>query len=68
MFDDIECKVVKAAETPDRDTQQEHIFSSGVPKNDQAKGKHSNNEEKEALEFDPSKIRDVFHNFNASHG
>ena len=68
MFDDVKCKVVKATETPDGDTEQKHIFNSGVPKNDQAKGEHSNNEEKEALEFDPSKTGDVFHDFNASRG
>ena len=64
MFDDIKCKVVKATETPDCDADQKHSLNLRVRNNDRTKGEQPDDEEKDAFEFDPSKIGDVFHVFD----
>jgi hypothetical protein len=64
MFNDIKCKVVEATETPDGDAEQKHIHNLRVRSNDQTKGQQPDDEEKDALEFDPSKISNVFHVFD----
>src|SRR5271157_1926118 len=61
MLDDVEGEIVKAAETPGAKRQQQGGFQAGLIEKEQRRCERADQEEEDALEFDPDRVGQVFH-------
>ena len=61
VFNHVECKVVKPAETPDANSQQHADPPRRVFEEEQDGRQNSDDKEQQAFEFDPARVGEVFH-------
>jgi hypothetical protein len=61
MFDHVKGKIVKPAKAPDRDAKQDGHFDFGMLQNQQRAGNQPDQQKKNALEFNPARVSQVFH-------
>src|SRR5450756_1216770 len=61
FLDDIEGKVIKPAETPDAQRQQQTGRPFGIVQKDQRRRNHADEQEQNPLQFDPKWTGKIFH-------
>jgi hypothetical protein len=61
MLDHVEGKIIRAAEAPDRNAEQQHNPEFGMLYDEQGRGCQTRREKKDTFRFDPTGIREVFH-------
>jgi hypothetical protein len=61
VLDDVEGEIVKAAEAPDGNYEQNSDLQTGLLEDEQDGGDDSHDQKEDALQFDPKGVREVLH-------
>jgi hypothetical protein len=66
MLDHVKRKVIRAAQAPDRDAQQQHNPKFGMFHDEQGGGGQTRGEKEDTFRFNPTRICEVFHTLMAA--